>query len=353
MKLKENIASMKPYVPGKTIPGAVKLSSNENPLGPSPKGIEAIRNTLNQIHRYPDGLSTDLRQVLSRHWNLSPDNILIANGSDEIFTLLSAAWLPSGTNAVSCRETFSQYRYAVRLFNGKMKEANLRSGKFDLDAITALVDEETRIVFICNPNNPTGTYLKYEELSHFLLKISENIIVVIDEAYADFADADDFPDTQSLLKRHQNLVVVRTFSKLYGLAGLRIGYAVGDSQLIRSTERASMPFNVNLLAQVAAEAALDDTEHREATLNLVKQERTFLAGEFHRRGIFAYPSQANFVCFSVNREVSELWTPIAKRGIAVRNLKSFAMPNMIRYTYGEHDKNVLFLSILDELCEFS
>ena len=349
MKLKPNIAAMEAYVPGRSILGAVKLSSNENPMGPSPLAIEAIRDVLNGVHRYPDGTSTALRRALAERWNRFPENVVIANGSDEVFTLLTAAWLSPGENAVGARQTFSQYRHAVSLFGGKMREVDLSEGRCDLDAMAAAVDGKTRMVFICNPNNPTGTYRTHDEIAGFLHHLPEGVIVVLDEAYADFADTSDFPDSRALLERYPNLVVTRTFSKLYGLAGLRVGYAVGDAQVTAGAERAAIPFNVNSLAQAAALAALDDDGHREVSLELVRTGKRFLEAEFHKRGLFHYPTQANFVCFQLDNEVAGLWAPIAERGIAVRDLKSFGLPRMIRYTYGTRENNQRLLAILDEL----
>lgn len=340
---------MEAYVPGRTIPGAVKLSSNENPLGPSPKAVEAIKEALAGIHRYPDGASTTLRGSLAELWNVPEKGILVANGSDEVFALLAAAWIGPGENAIGNRETFSQYRYAVHLFGAEMREISLVDGTYDLEGMLKIVDEKTRLIFICNPNNPTGTYRTHNEIAAFMDRIPEDVIVVLDEAYAEFADKADFPDSKELLSKYQNLLVTRTFSKLYGLAGLRVGYAVGNPELTSGADRASMPFNVNNLAQAAAIAALGDEAHREATLALVRTEKAFMGTQFTERGIFHYPTQANFVCFELEQEIAGLWEPIAKKGIAIRDLKSFGLPKMARYTFGTRENNLRLLEILDEV----
>ncbi|MDF1569898.1 MAG: histidinol-phosphate transaminase [Spirochaetaceae bacterium] len=349
MKLKPNIASMEAYTPGKTVPGAVKLSSNENPLGPSPKAVEAIREVLSGVHRYPDGASTTLKRTLAESWEVDPESIMVANGSDEIFALLAASWISPGENAVGVRETFSQYRYAVGLFGAEMREISLKDGEYHLEGMLEQVDGQTRIIFLCNPNNPTGTYRSHRDILDFLEKIDSEVLVVLDEAYADFADEEDFPNSRKLLEVFQNLVVTRTFSKLYGLAGLRVGYAVGDPQIISGTDRASMPFNVNNLAQAAALAALSDKDHKQRTLDLVKTEKAFFEKELDKRGIFHYPTQANFICFELKNDVADLWAPIAERGIALRDLRSFGLPRMARYTFGTRENNVRLLEILDEL----
>jgi len=351
MKLKANIATMEAYVPGKTVPGAVKLSSNENPLGPSPKALDAIREALDGVHRYPDGAAAALKTALTRQWEVSRESIMVANGSDEVFMLLAAAWIGPGENAVSARETFSQYRYAVHLFGADIRELPLSEGRFNLEAILEAIDRQTRMVFLCNPNNPTGTYRNHDEIENFLSRMPQDVIVILDEAYAEFADQPDFPDSKALLKKYPHLVVTRTFSKLYGLAGLRVGYALGNSKIISGADRASMPFNVNNLAQAAALAAIADEKHRNATLNLVQTEKAFFSAELNQRNIFYYPTQANFICFRLDTPIADLWTPIASRGIALRDLKSFGLPQMARYTFGTRKNNIRLLEILDEVAD--
>ena len=349
MRIKPNISSMKTYVPGRTIEGAVKLSSNENPLGPSPLALAAIKDTLSEIHRYPDGNCVELRAELGRIWRLDADNILVANGSDELLVLLAATLISPNCNAVSARQTFSLYRYAVQLFGGEMREKSLLSGFYDLSGILELINSNTKVVFLCNPNNPTGTYRSGQELETFLREIPTDIVVALDEAYADFADANDFPNSRMLLDEFPNLLILRTFSKIYGLAGLRIGYAVARQELISGLTKASMPFNVNSLAQAGAHAALADTEYRESTLELVHNEKKFLEAEFSKRGIFSFPTQANFICFALEREIGGIWEWIAKKGIALRGLESFGLPKMARYTFGSRANNQSLLKILDEL----
>jgi len=349
MNMKPNILSMESYVPGRTIEGAVKLSSNENPLGPSPLALAAAKKALSEVHRYPDGSCAGLRAEIGELWELEADSILVANGSDELIVLLAAVLIGPGSNAVGARQTFSQYRYAVRLFGGEMREKSLLSGLYDLSGMLELINPDTKVLFVCNPNNPTGTYGSSQDLESFLREVPTNIVVVLDEAYADFADANDFPNSRTLLEEFPNLLILRTFSKIYGLAGLRIGYAVGRQELIAAMAKAAMPFNVNSLAQAAARAALADTEHRDKTLRLVHTEREFLRSELSKRGIFSYPTQANFICFALEREISGIWEWIARKGIALRGLSSFGLPKMARYTLGGRAHNRLLLKILDEL----
>ena len=349
MRLNPRIAKVEHYVPGKTVPGAVKLSSNENPLGPSPAAMEAVRKALAGVNRYPDSASSALRGVLAERWNRAPENVLITNGSDEALRLLVIAWMAPGENAVAARQTFSQYRSTVRLFGGEMREVDLAEGRSDLKATAAAVDQDTRMVFICNPNNPTGTYRSHEDIAAFLDGLPEGVIAVLDEAYAEFAEAPDFPDSRALLDDYPNLVVLRSFSKLYGLAGLRLGYAVGDARIMRGAEGAAMPFNVNIPAQAGALAALNDDAYRRASLELVRSGKRFVQAGLEGRGIFHYPTEANFICLETGVEAAGIWEAIAERGISVRVLASFGLPRMIRFTFGTQEDNRRLLEILDEL----
>ncbi len=359
MKLNPNIADITNYFPGKNIPGAEKLSSNENPLGPSPAALKAARTALENINRYPDGAASELRRALSDYWKIDSSRILPGNGSDELLNLLSAAWMAPGRNAVGTRESFSEYRRAVQTFGGRMKEASLLNGCFNLQAMEDLIDENTSLVFICNPNNPTGTYKNHQDISNFLTRLKDRFpsetvnsdkggpIVVLDEAYAEFADAEDYPQSRRLLDLFPNLIILRTFSKLYGLAGLRIGYALGSSEIIHGTEKASMPFNTSSPAQAAAITALSDSNHAAAYRELVRREKAFLYEQLTARSIFYYPTQANFICFNPGRPAASVWQYFADGGIVFRDLKSFGLPEMARYTIGRHEHNELFLRLLD------
>ncbi len=400
MKLNSNIAALGLYVPGKTVPGAEKLSSNENPLGPSPLAVEAARAAVEQMHRYPDGASGKLKEALASLWNLDVSRVLTGNGSNEVFCLLCAAWMGPGQNAVSSHHTFSGYRRAVEIFGGRIKEAPMRraamadapvtgaamadapvtDGRLSLEAMEELIDDDTSLIFICNPNNPTGTFLTHGELAGFLGRLRARLtdgqqaspaggnagvrtgggaagpgsvahsrlpIVVLDEAYAEFADDERFPDSRALLEEFPNLVVTRTFSKLYGLAGLRAGYALGSETVIAGAGRAAMPFTVNAPAQAAAVAALSDSAYTEAYLALVREEKAFLYRELSARNLACYPSQANFICIDLGTPAQPLWKRFAEGGIALRNLQSFGLPSMVRYTIGRREHSLRLLSLLD------
>lgn len=348
MQLRECLKQMTPYTAGKTESGAIKLSSNENPLGPSPLAMEATARILGSLNRYPDGSSVGLREKIGERIGLDPRHVIIGNGSDEILAFLAAAYITPGSNGITAANTFSEYTFSLRLFDGEVRKVPLKEGKFDLEAILNAVDNQTRIIFLCNPNNPTGTYVTGDELISFMDKIPGNILVVADEAYHDFVDASDYPDTVPMIKSCNNLFITRTFSKIFGLAGLRIGYGAGDPDVITDLFRTKQAFNVNLPAQTAAAAALDDTTFIEKSLRLVREGKQQLYKGLDKLGILYYPTQANFICLETGEDSEALFNRIAARGIAVRPLKSFGMPTAIRYTFGTHDNNELFLSILSD-----
>jgi histidinol-phosphate aminotransferase len=348
MQLRECLKEMIPYTAGKTETGAIKLSSNENPLGPSPLAMEAVARALSGMNRYPDGASALLREKIGARIGLPSGQLIIGNGSDEILAFLAGAYIATGTNGITASNTFSEYTFSIKLFDGEIRKVPLKQGRFDLEGILAAVDGNTRIIFICNPNNPTGTFVTQKELDKFLNHVPENLLVVIDEAYQDFADDPDFPKTIPMLAARKNLFVTRTFSKLYGLAGLRIGYGAGHADTINDLFRTKQAFNVNLAAQAAAAAALEDADFVSRSLSLVKEGKEQVCQGLERLGIPFYPTQANFICFETGEDSEALFKKIILRGIAVRPLKSFGLPTSIRYTFGTRDNNELFLSILSD-----
>ncbi|OQY32253.1 MAG: histidinol-phosphate transaminase [Spirochaetaceae bacterium 4572_59] len=349
MKIRKTLESVKPYVAGRTRPGAVKLSSNENPLGPSPKALTAISSELNHLHRYPDGVSGILRETIASHHNLTADYVIAGNGSDEIFAMIAGTYLEEGFEVITAKETFSEYNFSGLLYGGHIKKVPLQEGKYDLKSILDQVTEKTSLIFVCNPNNPTGTYLKEKELKEFLDALPSHVLTILDEAYGEFATAEDFPSGQELIKSNKRLIVTHTFSKLYGLAGLRIGYALADPTLIEQIFRTKQAFNVNILAQQAGTAALGDQNFISRTLDLCKKGKTFLYGELKRLGYDYYPSQANFICIRVKRDSRAVFDHFLDEGMAIRPLASFGLDEWIRYTIGTEDQNREFIRIMSEL----
>ncbi|MDR1624979.1 MAG: histidinol-phosphate transaminase [Spirochaetia bacterium] len=348
MKIRQCLRDLAPYIPGRLKAGAIKLASNENPLGPSPKAMEALRECVAGVCLYPDNTCMGLREALAARHGLGPGNIVAGSGSDEIMMLAAAAYVNPGDTAVTARETFSNYTFVTRLFGGEMKYAPLGNGFFDLEALAGLVDSRTRLVFLCNPNNPTGTCFTQGGLEDFLRKMPPETLVVSDEAYADFVDAPGFPDSVSLLAKHPNLLVMRTFSKLYGLAGLRVGYGIAREELAGDLLRAKISFSVNLPALAAARAALEDRDFVEKSLAVNREGKAYLYGEFDRLGLAYYPTQANFICVDTGRDSGDMERRIMELGVTVRPLASFGLPTSLRVTIGTREQNRIFIACLEK-----
>ena len=344
MKPRAALNQLEPYVPGKAISGGIKLSSNENPLGSSPRALAAIREAIGtgtaDLNRYPDPAIHRLKEKLARFWNTDSEMLIVGNGSDETLVMIAGAFMEPGLNAVTARHTFSQYTFATTIFGGRMRYADMPEGAFDLPAIRDLIDQDTRLVFLCNPNNPTATAFTHDALVTFLREVPDHVVVVIDEAYGEFADSPDYPRTIELIARHPNLIRLRTFSKIYGLAGLRIGYGTAQKELIGLISKLRQPFNVGTVAQEAAAAALDDREFVESSIlnNVAGRDR--ICAALDHLGIDYYPSSANFVCTHfpaqthIGLRADKVVQQLADRHIAVRPLGSFGLPDYVRISVG-------------------
>jgi histidinol-phosphate aminotransferase len=341
LTLREDLRDLKPYVAGKLIPGLVKLSSNENPRGPSPKALEALAQAASELHLYPDGAATELRKTLAELYKLKPGNFLVGNGSDEVFTLLAGAFIRPGDHGLTAQETFSEYTFAVRLFGGLVDKVPLSQGFYDLDAIAAAIVPKTRIIFLCNPNNPTGTAFNQRQLEEFLGRVPPTVLVVLDEAYGHYAQMPDFPQSFSLLERWPNLVVSRTFSKIYGLASLRLGFIAASEAVIRDVSVVKQPFNVGNMTQKAGIAALHDLRFVNESLALNREGLEFWNQKLATRGLSPYPTQANFFCLEVGRDAQAVAAAMIEGGVTIRPLTSFGLPNAIRITTGTPEQNQL------------
>ena len=371
MKPRDALEALEPYVPGKTISDGIKLSSNENPLGSSPRALAAIRDALGTadaagtatLNRYPDGGMRRLRESLARFWNADPEMFIVGNGSDEILVMIAGAFMEPGLNAVTARHTFSQYTFATTIFGGRMRYAEMPEGAFDLPAIGNLMDTDTRLVYLCNPNNPTATAFTHDALASFLHAVPEHVVVVIDEAYGEFAEAATFPRTVELIAAFPNLIRLRTFSKIYGLAGLRIGYGTAQKELIALVSKLRQPFNMGIIAQLAAEAALNDREFVGRSIENNVAGRARICDTLDRLGIGHYPSQANFVCAHFpatdpflakaggRTRADDVVRQLADRRIAVRPLDSFGLPDYIRISVGTPDEVTAVCDALNETAE--
>ncbi|MBU4532432.1 MAG: histidinol-phosphate transaminase [Eubacteriales bacterium] len=353
-----NIHDLAVYKPGKPIEEVqrelglgevIKLASNENPLGPSPLALKALEAAVPEVYLYPDGSAYRLKQVLSNYYGgLDPDRILFANGSNELVQQLSLAFLEPGDEVVAPRPSFPRYEPLARMMNARTVDVPLVDYRVDLSAMRRAVTERTKLVYICNPNNPTGTIVTKAELNTFLDGLHENCLVVLDEAYFEYVDDPSYPDgLDYLLQGERRVVVLRTFSKCFGLAGLRIGYALADPEIIAFLERVREPFNVNTLAQVAAEAALQDQEHKQRVVELNRREREFLCGEFERLGIEYIKSEANFILFNAGRDEKEVFQGMLRRGVIIRG--GFGYRTWLRVTIGTRDQNEKFIEALQSV----
>ncbi|HSF11206.1 MAG TPA: histidinol-phosphate transaminase [Nitrospirales bacterium] len=351
LRVHPTITSLTPYSPGKPldelerelgISRAIKLASNENPWGPSPKALQVIERASASLHRYPDGGAHYLRQALAERLKMADDQILVGNGSDEIISLLVRAFLSPGDEAVMADLTFVMYKLSVLGGHGVPVEVPLRNWKHDVEGMCDAVTDRTRLFFLCNPNNPTGTMLTAKEIDGFLSRLPDHVIVVFDEAYYEYVRHPEFPDTLRYVREGRPMVVLRTFSKIYGLAGLRVGYGCSTKEITGYLNRVRPPFNVNSLAQEAARAALSDDEHVAKSRAMNEAEMAFLEERLTTLGLEPVPSQANFLYFNVGIDGKGVYEALLREGVIVRHIRG----PMIRVTIGQPTENRRFLESL-------
>jgi len=356
--IRPGIEDLIPYPPGKPIEelerelgiqGSIKLASNENPLGPSPRAIDAIRKNLKTLHRYPDGSGYYLKSRLSEKFSLPLDRILLGNGSNELIELIIRTFLEPGDEAVQAFPTFLVYEKIVKGAGGKMISVPLADFSVDLKAVRDAVGPRTKILFVNNPNNPTGTILKTPEMIDFFKNIPEEVIVVMDEAYMEFVTDPDFANGIQFLDSHPGIIVIRTFSKLYGLAGLRIGYGFASERITDYINRVRQPFNANSLAQAAAIAALDDRDFVDRTLKTVREGLEYLHEHLGRMGLDALPTQTNFFLIKVPFGGREMYERLLREGVIVRAMDSYRLPEYIRINVGLPEENERFIKTLEKI----
>ncbi len=357
LKVASHIESMVPYPPGKPleelereygITGSIKLASNENPWGPSPKAVSAINRALSNLHRYPDGSCYYLTEALADKLNIKPGEIVLGNGSNEVIGLLVDAFLEPGEEVITSHPTFLMYQKFVQVQGGTTSAVPLKDMNHDLEAILNKITEKTRIIFLDCPNNPCGTVIGKENFDAFLDKVPDHIIVVLDEAYVDFVDADERLDAYSYIKNDRPVVALRTFSKAYGLAGLRVGFGIMNEQTAGYLHRVRQPFNVNSLAQIGALAALEDDTHYQKTMKGTKDGMEWLSSEVEKLGCRPYPSQTNFFLIDVRGNAKELYEKMLGKGVIVRPMQAYGFPEFIRITVGTIEENERFVNSLSE-----
>lgn len=353
---KKHIQAIHPYEPGKPIKeleremglrNIIKLASNENPLGPSPKAMKAVRKEIADLNLYPEGSCHYLIERLSQEIGMPKSCLVAGNGSNEIIELLARGFLKEGDEVLSSDCSFLVYPILSQVCGAKYVSAPMKDHRYDLKALADAITEKTKLIFIANPNNPTGTYVTRQEVEAFLARVPSHAVVCFDEAYVDFVDAKDFPRTLDYIKANkQNIVALRTFSKAYGLAGLRVGYGVGSPEMIGYLHKIRQPFNVNSLAQTAAAAALTDKAFLKRTQRLVTDGRKFLMRELQKLGLKPVPSQANFILVDLKCDANEAFQWLLKQGMIVRSMKAYALPTSIRITVGRRDQNVKLCRLL-------
>lgn len=351
LKVHTDIESLSPYVPGKPIDELqrelglsriVKLASNENPLGPSPKALAVLADAAATLHRYPDGGAFRLRTGLADRWKVSLDQVILGNGSDEIIGMLARAFLSPGDEAVMADNTFVIYKMEVTAAHGTPVIVPLRDGRHDLGAMARAVTPRTKLLFVCNPNNPTGTMVSAAEITALMANVPEHVIVVFDEAYCEYVRDPHFPDSLGYVRQTRNAIVLRTFSKIYGLAGLRIGYGVTTAEIAGYLNRVRPPFNANSLAQRAALAALGDEEHVARSRAMNQMEMAGVRTGLLALGLQPLPSEANFLYFDAGQDGRALYEALLRKGVIVRHIEG----NYVRVTIGLPEENRQFLQAL-------
>ncbi|MDH5572007.1 MAG: histidinol-phosphate transaminase [Gammaproteobacteria bacterium] len=358
------VRSLQPYQPGKPlkdlereygITEAVKLASNENPLGPSPKALDAIRGGLADLARYPDGNGFALKLALSDRLQVAINQITLGNGSNDILEFLARAFISENDEVIFSQHAFAVYPIVTQAVGGKAVVVPAVDWGHDLNAMLESITDKTRLIFIANPNNPTGTWLTGNAIQTFLKQVPAKVIVVLDEAYYEYAidpilGANGYHSAMDLLAEHPNLVVARTFSKAYGLAGLRIGYGVSNSAIADILNRVRQPFNVNSLALLAAEAALGDESHIVKSVKINAEGMQMLIAAFAEMGLDYIPSVGNFICVKVGK-AADIYQALLREGVIVRPVANYEMPEYLRITIGSADENIRFISTLKKIIQ--
>ncbi len=360
MKPKARIMHLPVYQPGKPIDEVkkelglttvIKLASNENPWGCSPKAKEAIINHIEQTNIYPDGASIELTAAIAAKFGLRTDQIVFGAGSDEVILMIARAYLSPGDETIMADRTFPQYKHNALVEGAIVIEVPLQHGTHDLQAMLQQVSDKTKVIWVCNPNNPTSTIVTHAEVEDFLIKVPDTVLVVLDEAYAEYIASDIYPNGLALLQQYPNVILLRTFSKAYGLASLRIGYGMGRAEVIRSINQVREPFNTTGFAQAAALAALLDDEF----LQHCRQENAtglaYMTENFRRLGLSFFPAYGNFVLVDTGRDAKQIYESLLRKGVIVRggHTASIGFPTMIRVTVGTAEQNRLFMKAFEEV----
>jgi len=358
MKSKPQIPGLPVYQPGKPIEEVkkeynltevIKLASNENPFGSSPKAVEAAKEACSNMAIYPDGAGFELRKDIAEFYQVDVDQVILGNGSDEIVQMICRTYLAPGSNTVMAAPTFPMYKINAVIEGAEPIEVPLKEGVHDLEAMSQKIDQNTKVVWLCNPNNPSGTYNSAAEVEAFLDQVSSDVLVVLDEAYYEYVYAQDYPESIPYLSKYPNVIILRTFSKIYGLAALRIGYGIASAEIIDSVNRVREPFNANRVAQAAARAALQDQSYVQNCKDKNTQGLEQFYRAFDEMGLFYYPSQGNFILVDTGLPGNDVFQTLLKQGLIVRSGQALGFPTFVRITVGtkeQNDKIILALKTL-------
>lgn len=346
--IKQSILKIKPYVPGKPIDevkrefglkNVIKLASNENPYGSSPKVLKAIEKELKNINRYPDSGCFYLRQELAKQLKVDPQQLIFGNGSDELILLAVRAFVGEGDEVVMAKPSFLMYSIDAQIEGAVIKAVPLKDFAYDLEAMKKAVTAKTKLIFLGNPDNPGGSYLTQKQVEKFLKGLRKDILIFIDEAYFEYVTEKDYVDSIALLKKHKNIFIARTFSKMYGLAGLRIGYGIANLELIDLIGRIREPFNINSLAQVAALACLKDKPYYAKIARDIKKQRAFLYAEFTKLGLSFSTTYTNFILLEVGKGATQKVKALMQRGVIVRDMSAWGFDKYLRISIGNESEN--------------
>jgi histidinol-phosphate aminotransferase len=352
------IAGLRPYIPGKPISelerelgitGSIKLASNENPLGPSPKAVAAAQAALAELARYPDGGGFELRAALAERHDVDRNRITLGNGSNDVLDMIARVFLHPCVETVMSEHAFAVYPISAQAVGATIRIAPAKDYGHDLDAMRERIGEHTSVVWIANPNNPTGTWLSREPLRAFLAALPEQVIAVVDEAYVEYVDAPEYPDASQWLDEFPNLIVTRTFSKAYGLAALRVGYALSSPEIADLLNRVRQPFNVNSPALAAALATLDDAEHVRQGVELNRRGMAQVIDGLRDLGLGFIPSVGNFLAVDLGQPAGPIDQALLREGVITRPIGNYGLPNHLRVTIGLPEENARFLAALKKV----
>ncbi|MBP7216698.1 MAG: histidinol-phosphate transaminase [Candidatus Omnitrophica bacterium] len=355
--IRKNILHLTPYQAGKPIEETkrqlglrkvIKLASNENPLGASPKAVRAIKKNLTSLNRYPDSSGFYLKKKLAKLYGLDSGNFIIGNGSDELIDIIIKTLVEPDETIITADTTFLEYAIIAQTLDRRIVTVPLKYFKYDVEGVKKRIDKKTKLIFIANPNNPTGTYVTKVEMQELINELPDDLVLVLDEAYDTFIDVNDYPQGLHYM-RQKNVIVLKTFSKAFGLAGLRIGYAMASQALTGFLERARQPFNVNALAQVAAVAALEDKKFLRKTKEVVLSGKAYMYDNLKKLGLAYVPSVANFILVDVERDGVGVFKEMLKFGVIVRDMKQYGLKNFIRITIGTKKENERCITVLKKV----